>query len=138
MLDTSVVVAGLRSSAGASAEILRIALAGQLTFLLDYKLACEYREVCFRREHLEAAGRTREEVAWVLDMLEAVAEPIEVKIRHRPVSPDPGDEMVLDVALNGGADAIVTFNVRHFRSAAAAFHLRLLTPAELLIDLKGR
>lgn len=44
--------------------------------------------------------------------------------------------MVLDVAINGNADAIVTNNVRHFRLAAAQFHINVLTPAELLRSLK--
>lgn len=113
-------------------------LSGELTILLDYKLSCEYREVCLRKEHLEKARRTREEVGRVLDMLEALAEPVMVRMRHWPLSPDADDDMVFDVAINGGADAIVTFNIRDFRAVAAAFRLEIMTPAELLDEIRRR
>jgi predicted nucleic acid-binding protein len=132
VLDTSVLIAALRSGKGAAAENLRMALVGDLTMLLDYTLACEYRDVALRREHLEASGKSTEDTALVLNMVEAVAEPVMVMVRHRPLSPHVKDDMVLDVAINGGADAIVTFNIRHFREAARRFHLPVLTPAELL------
>jgi predicted nucleic acid-binding protein len=46
--------------------------------------------------------------------------------------------MVLDVAINGNADAIVTNNTKHFREAAVHFHLEVLTPAELLSKVRKR
>lgn len=105
--------------------------------LLDYTLVCEYRDVVLRREHLEASGRTARDLTFVLDMLEAKAEPVTVWVRYRPLSPDAEDDMVIDVAINGNADGIVTFNTRHFREAATRFHLPVLTPAELLRIHRG-
>lgn len=138
VLDTSVLIAAFRSGSGAAAEIVRLTLLNEFTILMDYKLACEYREVALRAEHLTASGKTREETELVLDMLEALAEPVMIVQRHAPLSQDAGDDMVLDVAINGGADAVVTNNARHFRPAATRFHLRVLTPAELLIELRTR
>jgi predicted nucleic acid-binding protein len=139
VLDTSVLIAAFRSSTGAAAENVRLALLGELTILMDYKLACEYRDVALRVEHLTISGKTREETSTLLDMLEAVAEPVLVVVRHRPLSQDMNDDMVLDVALNGYADWVVTNNTRHFREAARRFHLGVLTPAELLTEFrKGR
>lgn len=115
-----------------------MALLGDLTVLLNYTLACEYRDVALRREHLEASGKSMEETALVLDMVEAVAEPVLVMVRHRPLSPDPNDDKVLDVAINGNADAIVTFNTRDFRGAAMRFRLPVLTPVELLKEYRRR
>lgn len=132
VLDTSVIITALRSSAGAAAEVVRRSLAGHLTVLMDYKLACEYREVALRPEHLVSAGRTAAETTVLLDAIELVAEPVLIIVRHRPLSQDPNDDMVLEVAINGGADAIVTNNVRHFRVAASRFEMSALTPAELL------
>lgn len=99
---------------------------------MDYKLACEYRDVALRPEHLVSAWRTAAETAVLLDAIELIAEPVLIVARHRPLSQDPNDDMVLDVAINGGADAIVTNNVRHFRVAASRFEMSALTPAELL------
>ena len=68
---------------------------------MDYKLACEYRAVALRVEHLVTSGKTREDTELLLDMLEAVAEPVMVIVQHRPFSPDANDDMVLEVAING-------------------------------------
>jgi len=48
---------------------------------------------------------------------------------------DPDDEMVLETAINGRADAIATHNVRHFTAAASRFNLRVTTPASLLREV---
>ncbi len=77
----------------------------------------------------------------LLDTLEAISEPVLVVVQHHPLSQDANDDMVLDVAINGDADAIVTGNVKHFREPSRRFQLNMLTPAELLENfrrLKGR
>lgn len=91
-----------------------------------------------RGEQLHVSGKSRLETIAVLDALEAVAEPVFVAFQHRPLSPDVNDNMVLDVAINGNAEAIVTNNTRHFREAAGRFQLRLTTPAELLTRFRER
>ena len=136
--DTSVLITALRSSSGAAAEAVRLALRGELTALMDLKLACEYRDVALRPEQLQVSGKSQAETAAILDALEAIAEPVYVALQHRPLSPDPNDDMVLDVAINGNADAIVTNNTKHFRNAAERFHLDVLTPAELLSKFRKR
>lgn len=105
---------------------------------MDYKLACEYRDVAFRREHVAASGKTRSEIEAVLEAVETIAEPVDIVNRFRPLSQDVNDDMVLDVAINGSADAILTHNTKHFREAARRFHLLVQTPAELLVRLKER
>lgn len=138
MLDTSVIIAALRSSTGAAAETLRLALLREIAILMDYKLACEYRDVATRGEQLEAFGKSKRDTELVLDMLEAVAEPVLVRERHGPLSQDPADAMVLEVAINGSADGIVTYNERHFREAGRRFGLPVLSPAELLSEFRSR
>ena len=113
-------------------------LRGELTTLMDYKLACEYRDVALRTEQLDISGKSRAETAAILDALEALAEPVYVALRHRPLSPDPNDDMVLDVAINGKSDVIVTNNTKHFREAAERFHIDVLTAAELLSKIAKR
>jgi putative PIN family toxin of toxin-antitoxin system len=138
VLDTAALITALRSSTGAAAENVRLALLRQLTILMDYKLACEYRDVALRPEHLAASGKTRKEIELLLDALEAVAEPVLVTMQHRPLSQDANDDMVLDVAINGRADAIVTNNTKHFRDAVKQFRIRVLTPAELLSEFRKK
>jgi hypothetical protein len=56
--------------------------------------------------------------------------PIRISFLWRQVLPDPGDDLVLDTAVNGAADVLVTFNRRHFEPAASRFGLEILVPAD--------
>jgi len=138
VLDTSVVITAIRSSAGAAAEIVRLALLRKLTILMDYKFSSEYRAVALRKQPIAASGKTYAELTLLLDTLEAIAEPVLVSVQHHPLSQDANDDMVLDVAINAGADAIVTGNIKHFLEPARRFQLNLLTPPELLHEFRRR
>ena len=63
-------------------------------------------------------------------------EGVEVHFQWRPQLGDPADEMVLEAAINGHADALVTHNISDFATAAVRFGLRVLTPGTLLKELK--
>lgn len=67
-----------------------------------------------------------------LDAVVALAKPVETHFLWRPQLRDPADEMVLEAAINGRADAIVTFNRRDFAPAAERFGLEILLPREAL------
>jgi hypothetical protein len=67
-----------------------------------------------------------------------VVEPIRISYLWRPVLPDSGDDLVLETAVNGHADVVVTFNRRDFEPAAARFGLEILAPAEAVRRLEGR
>ena len=89
----------------------------------------EYESVLTRPEHLAASGASREYVGAVLDELASIGKPVELLIRVRPMLPDPNDEMVLETAINGQADAIITFNDRDFRAMAGHFRCSVMRPA---------
>lgn len=136
VFDTAALISAIRSNTGAAAEIVRLAILRKLTLLLDYKLACEYRDVALRPEHIAASGRRSEEVESVLDALESIAAPVFVTTKHRPLSQDKNDDMVLDVAINGRADIVVTNNVKDFAPAAAAFGIGVQTPRQFLTEFR--
>ena len=140
VLDTDVIVAALRSPSGASAELLRRARLGQLRLLVSVPLFLEYEAQCVLPEHLTAAGLNANEAGIVLDVLAAICESVQTHYLWRPLLRDPGDEMVLEAAINGGADALVTFNHRDFRHVPARFGLALWLPSEALryLDSPGR
>jgi putative PIN family toxin of toxin-antitoxin system len=137
VFDTSSLITALRSGRGAAAEVLRLALLEKFVILLDYKIASEYRDVALRPEHLDASGRTAENVLSLIEGIESIAEPVVVTLKPRPLSPDPNDDMVLDVAINGRADVIVTQNTKHFAAAARQYGIRVLSPVELLETIRG-
>ena len=132
MLDTDVLVAAMRSPSGASAAILRAARLERATLLMSVSLALEYEAVCSRVEHQLAAGLSEREVSIFVNAVIAMAEPVETHFLWRPQLRDTGDEMVLEAAVNGRADALVTFNQRDFGNAPARFGVELLLPREAI------
>jgi putative PIN family toxin of toxin-antitoxin system len=132
VLDTDVLVAAFRSDSGASRRILEMALAREFDLLLSVPLMFEYEAVLTRPEHLSASRVSVEDVGDVLDGLAAVGRRVRLAFRWRPALPDANDDMVLETAVNGQADAIVTFNEQDFNPAAARFDCRVMRPGELL------
>lgn len=132
VLDTDVLVAALRSRLGASRQLLIAALDRRCELLLSVPLMLEYEAVLTRSEHLEACGLSAGDVGLLLDDLASLAQPVKLAFRWRPQLPDPGDDMVLETAVNGNADAIVTFNQRDFREATKTFTCDVIFPAEAL------
>lgn len=105
--------------------------------LANVALMLEYEAVCTRPEHVEAAGLSSTEIGVFLDALVALAEPVESHFIWRPRLRDPSDEMVLEAAVNGRANAIVTFNLRDYGSAPMEFGMRTLLPREALRSVPG-
>lgn len=130
VLDTDVLVAALRSPTGASSALLQAALSGRVTLLANVALVLEYEAVCNRAEHLAAAGLEAAQVGMFLDAVCALAAPVESHFVWRPQLRDPSDEMVLEAAVNGRADAIVTFNQRDFGAAPQRFGIRVILPRD--------
>jgi putative PIN family toxin of toxin-antitoxin system len=118
VLDTDVLVAALGSRLGASRSWLHAVLAGEVTLLLSMPLALQYEAVLTRPEHLARSGARVAEIGTLLDALCAICEPVGISYLWRPTLRDPDDEMVLEVAVNGGADRLLTFNERDFRGAS--------------------
>ena len=136
VLDTDVVVAAIRSPRGASAAILRAARQGQVKLLASVPLALEYEAVLNRAEHRLAAGLSDREVKIFATAVVGLAEPVTTHFLWRPQLHDAGDEMVLEAAVNGRADALVTFNARDFGTVPAQFGIEVLLPREALRRIK--
>lgn len=138
VLDTATMVAAIRSDRGASRKLVEASLRGEgLVPLVSVPLLVEYEAVMTRTEHLRVAGLSTEEVGRLLDALAAVAEPVMLAFLWRPLLPDADDDMVLETAVNGGAEAIVTFNRRDFMLTTRQFGIEVLSTGEALERLEG-
>lgn len=132
LLDTSVLHAGFVSNAGASRQLLVAALTGRVAAIASTALMLEYEDVLLRPETLDRAGVSAQDALAFLDGFCAVCRPVAVRVRWRPQSPDGDDDLVIDAAVNGLADAIATFNLRDLRAPAARFGIPAEPPADTL------
>ncbi len=132
VLDTDALVAAMRSPTGASAALIRAARRGEVILTATVPLAIEYEAVCSRAEHVAAAGFDTAGLTVFLDAIVGLLEPAAVWFLWRPQLRDPGDELVLEAAVNGQAEAIVGFNRRDFGKAPARFGISFLSPGEAL------
>ena len=137
VLDTSVVVAGLRSRLGASFQILQLVSQRRVVALASPSLFLEYEDVVKRSEHRLVHGLQLQELDEFLAALAGLLEPVEVHFRWRPQVRDPKDEMVLEATINGQAEALVTHNVADFQAAGERFGIPVLKPSELLKKVKS-
>ena len=97
----------------------------------------EYEAVMTRAQHLVASKLSAEDVGILLDAVASVGEPVRPVFLWRPSLRDADDDMVLEVAVNGQADAIVTFNRRDFRPATERFGIEVLLPGAAIERLGG-
>lgn len=135
VLDINILVAAARSRNGASHALLGLALDRRFAVLASVPLYIEYEAVLKRPEHLAEGGRNAASVEAFLDAFARVVEPVTLHYLWRPQLRDPADEMVLETALNGRADALVTHNVEDF-VPARRFGLAVWKPQTLLQRLK--
>lgn len=136
VLDTNVLINARRSRAGASNALLRAAELRAFIVLASVPLFLEYEAVLTRPAQLTATRLTKELALEFLDYMAGLVEPVKLHYLWRPQLSDVADEMVLETAINGRANAIVTFNKRHF-GPAPRFGIDVVFPAEALRRIKG-
>lgn len=130
VVDTNVVFEGLTKQGGASGLIVDAWLAGLMVVCVSTALAYEYTDVLSRKLSEERWGQLKP----VLGQLLNVAQYTNIYFSWRPTSPDPGDDLVIDCAMNAGA-IVVTSNIRDFQSAKESLGLRVLTPVQFVKTL---
>ncbi len=137
VLDTDVIIAAMRSPSGASAALLGAALERKFVMLASVPLFVEYDAKCTSPVHWTAANLSREQANIFVDGLAALIEPVKTHYLWRPMLHDPNDEMVLEVAVNGGADAIVTFNLRDYGDVPKTFGVEVIIPATAIKKVRN-
>lgn len=130
VLDTNVLIAGLRSRNGASFRVLSLTgRSRRFGIHLSVPLVLEYESVAKRMSR--TFGLTHGDVDDVIDYLCSVADLHDVFYLWRPTLKDPGDEMVLELAVAAGCAVVVTHNVGDY-AGADRFGVDVLTPVRFL------
>jgi putative PIN family toxin of toxin-antitoxin system len=132
VLDTSVLVAAFRSSTGASRTLLRLLAQRRFQLVASSALYLEYEAILTRPEQIAVHGVSPHNISRFLLDTAYFTDQVRVYFHYRPQLNDPNDEMVLEAAINGRADAIVTHNLRDFLPAARHFGIEVLTPGSII------
>lgn len=136
LLDTNVLVSGLSGRLGASFGLLEAVAQQRVDFVASATLWLEYESVLKRPEIAKMHGLSAADVDDFLNALARLVQPVELHFAWRPQLRDPSDEMVLEAAVNGHVDALVTHNLADFEIAKTRFSLNVWTPAKALKQLE--
>ena len=133
IIDTNVLYAGLYSSLGASHQVLRAIEQDRIRIVLSTTLVFEYEEVLKRDP--DVLNLTDQKIETLLDDLCRRGDHQSIYFLWRPCLSDPKDDHILELAVASETPSIITHNVRDFKTATA-FGVQILTPSQLLKELK--
>jgi putative PIN family toxin of toxin-antitoxin system len=137
VIDTDVMVAAFLSTTGASRQLLLDALDGRFLLLLSTPLLLEYESMLRRTEHMARARATAAEVTEILDALAGLSVPVVFNYNWRPTGAHKDDELVVETAINGQAQAVATFNLKDMRNAARMFGFDAERPGVVLRRIRS-
>jgi putative PIN family toxin of toxin-antitoxin system len=139
VLDTDIIVAGLYSKRGASYQLLKTALAGELSFAVSPLIAFEYEGVLHRKIEIGFLKIYKRDCGKILDALFAMATIVWRPLQVRPVLSDPADDKILECAISCDCTHIVTFNKRHFPAATISpWGIMAMTAGEFLANWRDK
>jgi putative PIN family toxin of toxin-antitoxin system len=129
VIDTNVIVAGLRSRNGSAFRLLTLVGSEQFGIHLSVPLVLEDEEVLLRE--LPNLLVDAVDIQTLIDFHCSVATHHQIFFLWRPYLPDPKDDMVLELAVKAGCDSVVTYNIRDF-VGIERFGVGAITPAQFL------
>lgn len=109
VLDTNILVSACWKPGGLEAQVVAMAIAGQITACISPHVLAEYRDVLSRRKLASVAERSRT----LLAGLEQAAVSVESTARIA-VSVDDDDNRFLECAVAAGAEYLISGNLRHY------------------------
>lgn len=139
VVDTNVIASALTNAAGANREILRCCLVGLAEPVIGNALFHEYESVVARSSVNARCPLTPRERDELLDAFLGTCAWVRISFRWRPNLADESDNHLVELAVAGGATAVVTNNIRDLRSGELVFpDIGIMTPAEFLKTLRRR
>lgn len=132
VIDTNILFAALNSRRGASFKLVSLLLTERFSIAISVPLIIEYEDV-LKRGNLPASI-TKKDINDFIDFFCHIGNQQDIFFLWRPFLPDPSDDLVLEVAVAGGCDAIITYNKRHFKNPEK-FGLRILDPKKFLTEI---
>lgn len=128
-IDTNVLVGALKSNRGASYKLLMSLVEGLFVPNVSVPLFIEYESVAKRSGLI--VGLTEKEIDDILSYFLSQSNIQKIYYLWRPLLKDPGDDLVLEVAVKSQSEYIITFNKKDF-VGCEKFGIELVTPYEFM------
>ena len=139
VLDTNIIIAGLYSKRGASYQLLKAAISGDLSFAISPLVAFEYEGIIHQKIEEGFLKISKEDCGRILDALFSMATIVWKPFQVRPVLSDPSDDKILECAISCDCTHIITFNKKHFPAAITApFGIKVMSAGEFLIEWRDK
>lgn len=133
VIDTSIIVSALIGKKGPSREVIRRCLMGELKPIISNALFCEYQDVTKRKNIITLCPLSNDEIQELLNAFYSVARWVSIHYLWRPNLIDEDDNFIIELALAGNANTIVTNNIRDFKNSEISFpELKIATPETVL------
>jgi putative PIN family toxin of toxin-antitoxin system len=133
VIDTSVFISAIIGAIGPSRALLRQCFEGRYQPLMGNALFCEYEDVCYRSPILEKTPLSVEEVNALLCSFFSICRWIPIYYLWRPNLKDEQDNHLIELAVAGNAEYLVTNNIKDFNQTELYFpQLTVITPEQLL------
>ena len=129
VIDTNVIIAGLRSKRGASYKLISSLASKQFDLNISVPLILEYESIAIR--HLDNLLIDKNDLENFLNYICTIGNKCKIFFLWRPFLKDPKDDFVLELAANSGSDFIITYNQKDFKGSNK-LGIAVLTPKELL------
>ena len=136
VLDTNVIVSGLIASSGGPFDVLEAHRRGEFILLVSELILDEVEQVLARPFFRQKRSITPDVVAAVIRLLRGDAVIVNPQTRLVVVAHDPDDDRILECALEGSADYLVTGD-HHLLALRRYRDLAIVSPADLLARLEA-
>ena len=137
VIDTNVVLSALLSNRGASNRLMIWLFEQKRKYnTVSNTLVTEFEDVLTREKNIKQFNHlTKDDVLSFIDDICLISYHQSIYFLWRPFLKDSNDDMVLEVAVNANAKAIITFNPKEFKGVKESFDIEILTPKEYLIKI---
>lgn len=133
IIDTNVIFAGFYSNKGPAYKLLDlIGKTNKFKTHISVALALEYEDVLNRETEL--LQLLKDDIENFIDFYCKVSIKHKIYFLWRPQLKDVGDEHILELAIAGSVDYIVTYNTKNFKGSEN-FGIKIITPKQFLFIL---
>ncbi|MBD2490117.1 putative toxin-antitoxin system toxin component, PIN family [Aulosira sp. FACHB-615] len=129
VLDTNILITGLRSNQGASYKLLTMLNDSRWQLNISATLVFEYEEILKREK--EQLRLSNEDIDTIIEAICSIANKCSIFYLWRPIAQDPDDDFIIDLAVECQADFIITYNHKDLQNAKK-FGIRIVSPKEFL------